>query len=30
MALVDQVRADPGTAPVSGKLRALLRIAAAV
>ncbi|HLK72240.1 MAG TPA: carboxymuconolactone decarboxylase family protein [Streptosporangiaceae bacterium] len=30
MALVDQVRADPATAPVSPKLRALLRIAAAV
>jgi uncharacterized peroxidase-related enzyme len=28
--LVDQVLADPDTAPVSGKLRALLRIAAAV
>ncbi|MFC0033289.1 carboxymuconolactone decarboxylase family protein [Micromonospora chaiyaphumensis] len=30
MHLVDQVRADVGTAPVSVKLRALLRIAAAV
>jgi uncharacterized peroxidase-related enzyme len=30
MALVEQVRADPETAPISGKLRALLRIAAAV
>jgi uncharacterized peroxidase-related enzyme len=30
MALVDQVRADPGGAPVPVKLRALLRIAAAV
>ncbi|MER6508478.1 carboxymuconolactone decarboxylase family protein [Nonomuraea sp. NPDC001636] len=30
MALVDQVRADPGTAPVTPKLRALLAIAAAV
>ena len=30
MPLVDQVRADPAAAPVSGKLRALLRIAAAV
>ena len=30
MALVDQVRAGPGRAPVSGKLRALLAIAAAV
>ena len=30
MAVVDQVRADPATAPVSGKLRALLAIAAAV
>jgi uncharacterized peroxidase-related enzyme len=30
MALVDRVRADPATAPVSPKLRALLRIAAAV
>jgi uncharacterized peroxidase-related enzyme len=29
-ALVDQVRADPGTAPVPPKLAALLRIAAAV
>ncbi|MGC1210080.1 MAG: carboxymuconolactone decarboxylase family protein [Micromonospora sp.] len=28
--VVDQVRADPGSAPVSGKLRGLLRIAAAV
>jgi uncharacterized peroxidase-related enzyme len=28
--LVAQVRADPDTAPISGKLRALLRIAAAV
>ncbi len=30
MTLVDQVRADPGSAPVSAKLRALLVIAAAV
>ncbi|MEV6692827.1 carboxymuconolactone decarboxylase family protein [Micromonospora sp. NPDC051196] len=30
MALVDQVRADPDHAPISTKLRALLRIAAAV
>jgi uncharacterized peroxidase-related enzyme len=30
MALVDQVRADPGGAPISPKLKALLRIAAAV
>jgi uncharacterized peroxidase-related enzyme len=30
MALVDQVRADPATAPVTPKLRALLHIAAAV
>ena len=30
MTLVDQVRADPDTAPISPKLRALLRIAAAV
>jgi len=30
MALVDQVRADPASAPVSAKLGALLRIAAAV
>jgi uncharacterized peroxidase-related enzyme len=30
MSLVDQVRADPETAPISAKLRALLRIAAAV
>jgi uncharacterized peroxidase-related enzyme len=30
MALVDQVRADPEQAPVTPKLRALLRIAAAV
>ncbi|WBB66818.1 peroxidase-related enzyme [Micromonospora sp. WMMD812] len=30
MPLVDQVRADPDRAPISGKLRALLRIAAAV
>lgn len=30
MPLVDQVRADPAAAPVSGKLRGLLRIAAAV
>ncbi|GAA1392825.1 carboxymuconolactone decarboxylase family protein [Catellatospora coxensis] len=30
MTLVQQVRADPQTAPVSAKLRALLRIAAAV
>ena len=30
MALVDQVRADAGQAPVSAKLRALLAIAAAV
>ncbi|MEU1603069.1 carboxymuconolactone decarboxylase family protein [Micromonospora matsumotoense] len=30
MTLVDQVRADPDTAPISAKLRALLRIAAAV
>ena len=30
MPLVDRVRADPATAPVSDKLRALLRIAAAV
>ncbi|HLK01630.1 MAG TPA: peroxidase-related enzyme [Streptosporangiaceae bacterium] len=30
MTLVDQVRADPSSAPVSPKLRALLRIAAAV
>src|SRR5580693_5500424 len=30
MALVDQVRADPAGAPVSAKLSALLRIAAAV
>jgi len=30
MALVDQVRADASRAPVSGKLQALLAIAAAV
>src|ERR1700733_10276179 len=30
MAAVEQVRADPGTAPVSAKLKALLAIAAAV
>ena len=30
MAVVEQVRADPGTAPVSAKLKALLQIAAAV
>jgi uncharacterized peroxidase-related enzyme len=30
MSLVDQVRADPDTAPVSPKMHALLRIAAAV
>ncbi|MFJ6197492.1 carboxymuconolactone decarboxylase family protein [Micromonospora sp. NPDC092111] len=30
MTLVDQVRADPDTAPISAKLRALLKIAAAV
>lgn len=30
MTLVDQVRTDPDTAPVSAKMRALLRIAAAV
>ena len=30
MALVEQVRADPGHAPVSAKLKALLAIAAAV
>jgi alkylhydroperoxidase family enzyme len=30
MPLVDQVRADPDSAPVSPKLRALLRIAGAV
>lgn len=30
MTLVNQVRTDPDAAPVSGKLRALLRIAAAV
>jgi uncharacterized peroxidase-related enzyme len=30
MALVEQVRADPGTAPVSAKLKALLAIASAV
>ncbi|NJP35057.1 carboxymuconolactone decarboxylase family protein [Micromonospora thermarum] len=30
MGLVDQVRADPETAAITGKLRALLRIAAAV
>lgn len=30
MSLVDRVRADPDTAPISPKLRALLRIAAAV
>jgi uncharacterized peroxidase-related enzyme len=30
MAAVEQVRADPGTAPVSAKLKALLTIAAAV
>lgn len=30
MTLVDQVRADPATAPISRKLRALLEIAAAV
>jgi len=30
MALVEQVRADPGAAPVSAKLKALLAIAAAV
>nr|WTA70859.1 carboxymuconolactone decarboxylase family protein [Micromonospora sp. NBC_00855] len=30
MTLVDQVRADPETAPISAKLRVLLRIAAAV
>lgn len=30
MRLVEQVRADPGNAPVSAKLQALLRIAAAV
>ncbi|GAA2705512.1 carboxymuconolactone decarboxylase family protein [Micromonospora olivasterospora] len=29
-ALVDQVHADPAGAPISGKLRALLRVAAAV
>jgi uncharacterized peroxidase-related enzyme len=30
MSLVERVHADPDTAPISGKLRALLRIAAAV
>ena len=30
MALVEQVRADPGSAPVSAKLKALLKIASAV
>src|SRR5689334_18212677 len=30
MSLVDHVRADPDSAPVSAKLKALLRIAAAV
>jgi alkylhydroperoxidase family enzyme len=30
MAVVEQVRADPGSAPVSAKLKALLAIAAAV
>jgi uncharacterized peroxidase-related enzyme len=30
MTLVDQVRADPDSAPIDAKLRALLRIAAAV
>jgi uncharacterized peroxidase-related enzyme len=30
MMLVDQVQADPGSAPISDKLRTLLRIAAAV
>ena len=30
MAVVEQARADPGTAPVSAKLKALLQIAAAV
>ena len=30
MTLVERVRADPGTAPISPKLRALLKIAAAV
>jgi uncharacterized peroxidase-related enzyme len=30
MPLVEQVRSDPGSAPISPKLRALLRIAAAV
>jgi AhpD family alkylhydroperoxidase len=30
MAVVEQVRADPGSAPVSTKLKALLAIAAAV
>lgn len=30
MAVVEQVRADPGAAPVSAKLKALLQIAAAV
>jgi alkylhydroperoxidase family enzyme len=30
MGLVDQVRADPAVAPVSGKLKALLAIAASV
>jgi uncharacterized peroxidase-related enzyme len=30
MAVVEQVRADPGTAPISAKLRTLLTIAAAV
>jgi len=30
MALVEQVRADPGSAPVSAKIKALLRIASAV
>src|SRR6266851_7648383 len=30
MALVEQVRADPSTAPVSAKMRALLKIASVV
>lgn len=30
LTLVDQVRADPGSAPISAKLRALLAVAAAV
>jgi AhpD family alkylhydroperoxidase len=30
MTVVEQVRADPGSAPVSAKLKALLAIAAAV